>query len=150
MKAVLVALAITALSVVQPAEQPIVGSWTAKFEGRTFIRLEITSVNGMLGGGMSLGNIQVDPQGVVKTVETAPSILTPIFGIVRNGSIVTFFMKEGNDTDEFELRLRENADADLHFILNEADRKELAAAGVPPPKPIHLSRSEAGRIGAGE
>ena len=150
MKALSIALAITALSVAQPVEQPIVGSWTATFDGRTFIRLEITSVTGALGGGMSLGNIEVDPQGMVKSVETAPSILTPILGVVRKGSIVTFFMKEGNSTDEFQLRLRASADADLHFILNDADRKELAEAGVPPPKPIHLSRAEAGRIRAGE
>jgi hypothetical protein len=150
MKTLFMAFAIAALSLAQPADQQIVGSWTAKFEGRTFVRLEITSVNGVFGGGMSLGNIQLDPQGALKSVETAPSVLTPIFGVVRKGSIVTFFMKEGSDADEFQLRLREGADADLHFILNEADRKEVAESGVPLPKPIRLSKADAGRMRAGE
>ena len=57
------------------------------------------------------------------------------------GSTVTFSIKEGNDTDQFELRLLENADADLLLLVNEEDRKELAADGVPLPKPIRLTKA---------
>ena len=93
-----------------------------------------------IAGGISLGNIEVDPQGVVKRATAARLNLTPIFGVTRKGATVTFFIKEGKDTDQFELRLLENGDADLHFLLNDEDRTKLAAEGVPIPKPIHLQR----------
>ena len=57
------------------------------------------------------------------------------------GSTLTFFTKDVNDTDKFELRLLENADADLQFLLNDEDRRELAASGVPVPKPIRLTKA---------
>ena len=141
MKALYLALAVTVLSVGQPASGPIAGSWTAKFEGRTFIRLEIKTVDGVIAGGISLGNFEVDPQGVVRRADAARLNLTPIFGVTLKGSTVTFFTKDGNDTDQFELRLLENADADLHFLLNDEDRMELVATGVPLPKPIRVTKA---------
>ena len=142
MKAVCLTLAITAVSVGQSANGPITGSWSAKFEGRTFIRLEIKTANGTITGGISLGNhIEIDPQGMVKRAAAAPPNLKPIFGATRKGATVTFFMKDGNDTEQFELRLLENREADLLFVLNEEDRKEIAAEGVPPPKPIRLTKA---------
>ena len=140
MHAEVLALAITALVAGQPANEPIAGSWTAKFEGQTFIRLEIEAANGAIAGGISLGNFQVDSQGVVKGADAAPQNLKPIFGVTRKGTIVRFLMKDGNDPDQFELRVLENGDADLHFLLNDEDRKELAAEGVPLPKPIRLTK----------
>jgi hypothetical protein len=95
----------------------------------------------VIGGGLSLGNFEVDPKGVVRRADAAPPNLTPIFGATLKGSIVTFFRKDGRDTDQFELHLLENADADLHFPLNEEDRTELAASGVPLPKPIRLTKA---------
>ena len=142
MKALCLALAVAALPVGQPASGPIAGSWTAKFEGRTFIRLEIQTVDGAIAGGISLGDFEVDPQGVVRRADAAPPHLTPIFGATLKGSTVTFFMKDGNDTAKFELRLLENAGADLHFLLNDEDRLELAAGGVPLPKPIRLTKAD--------
>ena len=142
MKALCLTLAITALPVGQPANGPIAGSWSAKFEGRTFIRLELKTVNGAITGGIRLGNhLEIDSQGIVKSADAAPLNLIHIFGATRKGSTVTFFMKDGNDTDQFELRLLENGDADLLFVLNDEDRKELAAEGVPPPKPIRLTKA---------
>ena len=141
MKTLYMAVAIMALSVGQPAGGPIAGSWTATFEGRTFVRLEIKTVDGAMAGGISLGNFEVDLQGAVSRADAAPPQLTPIFGVTRKGSTVTFFRKDVNDTDTFELRLLENADADLQLLLNDEDRKELAADGVPMPKPIRLTKS---------
>lgn len=141
MKALSMAFAITALSLGQPARGPIAGSWTAEFEGRTIIRLELKTVDGAIAGGISLGNFEVDSQGVVRRADAAPLNLTPIFGVTLKGSTVTFFRKDGNDTDKFELRLLENAGADLQFLLNDEDRRELAASGVPPPKPIRLTKA---------
>ena len=141
MKALCLALVIPALLVGQPAKGPIAGSWTATFEGKTFIRLELKTVNGAISGGLRLGSVQVDPQGNVKRVEVAPLDLRHIYGVTRDGAILKFFMKEGNDPDQFELRLLENGDADLHFLFTDADRKEFAAEGVPIPKPIRLTKA---------
>ena len=141
MKALYMALAVALLPVAQPVDGPIAGSWTANFEGRTFIKLELRTVNGALAGSLSLGNIEVDPRGMVKRADAAPSRLTPIFAVTRKGPIVTFSMKDGNDTDRFELRLLGEAEAELHFHLNEEDRKEIATSGVPPPKPIRLTKA---------
>ena len=141
MKTLYLAVAITALSVGQPAGGPIAGSWTAKFEGRTFIRLDIKTVDGAIAGGISVGHFEVDPQGAVRRADAAPLYLRHIFGATRKGSTVTFFAKDVNDTDKYELRLLENADADLQFLLNEEDRKELAASGIPMPKPIRLTKA---------
>ena len=141
MKALLLALTIPALFVGQTPNAPIAGSWTAKFEGRTFIRLELKTVKGAITGGIRLGNFEVDPQGMVKRADAAPPNLLHIFGATRKGATVTFSIKEGNDTDQFELRLLENGDADLHVLLNDEDRKGLAAEGVPLPKPIRLTKA---------
>ena len=94
-----------------------------------------------MAGGISLGDFEVDPQGVVRRADAAPLNLTPISDATLKGSTVTFAMKEGNDTDRFELRLLENADADLHFLLNDEDRKELAADGIPLPKPVRVKKA---------
>jgi hypothetical protein len=67
--------------------------------------------------------------------------VTPIFGATLKGSTVTFFTKDGNDTDRFELRLREDADADLQLLVNDEDRRALAAEGIPLPKPIRLKKA---------
>lgn len=141
MKILYMAVAITALSVGQPAGGSIAGSWTAKFEDRTFIRLEIKTVDGAIAGGISVGDFEVDPQGVVRRADAAPPQLRPIFGVTMKGSTLTFFTKDVNDTDKFELRLLENADADLQFLLNDEDRRELAATGVPVPKAIRLTKA---------
>lgn len=141
MKALYTALAITALSMGQPASGSIAGTWTAEFEGQTFIRLEIKTVNGAISGGLSLGHFEVDQLGVVKRADAAPRNLKPIFDVTIKGSTVTFVRKDGHDTDQFELRLLENANADLHFLLNDEDRTELAASGVALPKPIRLTKA---------
>ena len=141
MNALSATLALTVLLAAQPTNQPIDGSWTATFEGRTFIKLEIKTVNGALGGGISLGNIELDAKGVVRRVEVARPSLTPIFDVKRKASSVTFSIKEGEGTDHFELRLLAKGDAELHFVLTDEDRRELKSEGVPLPKPIRLTRA---------
>ncbi len=141
MKALFTALAISALSVSQPTGGSFAGTWTADFDGQTFIRLEIKTGNGGISGGLSLGHFEVDQRGVVRRADPAPRNLKPIFDVTIKGSTVTFFRKDGKDTDQFELRLLENANADLRFLLNDEDRTELAASGVALPKPIRLTKA---------
>lgn len=140
MNALSAALTIAALSLGQAGSGSIAGSWTAGFEGRTFIRLELETVNGAIAGGISLGNFEVDQHGVVRRADAAPPNLTPIFDVTLKESTVTFFTKAQNDTDQFEIRLIDHENAELHFLLNDEDRRNLADSGVLPPKPIRLTR----------
>src|SRR3954471_15315182 len=85
MKALSIALVIAVLPVGQSASGPIAGSWTATFEGRTFIRLEIETVSGAIAGGISVGDFDVNRQGLVRRADAAPANLTPIFDATMNG-----------------------------------------------------------------
>jgi hypothetical protein len=124
----------------QSAKPPAVGSWTAQFEGRTFLKLVLEAVNGTIGGGMSIGSIEVDKQGALRRVGDLPRTLTPIFDVTEQPALVTFSRKDGSDTDRFELHLLGAGRAELRFLLSDEDREALAADGVPAPKPIALTR----------
>ena len=139
MKTLAMTVAMTAALAYQPVA-PLAGTWIAQFEGRTFVRLELETVNGTLTGGMAIGPFEVDGQGALRRAEESPRDLTPIFDVTQQPSTVTFSRKDGSDTDRFELRLLEGGRAELRMLLNEADRKELAASGIPTPKPIPLTR----------
>jgi hypothetical protein len=140
MKALFLIASVAALAVGQAAGGSIEGTWTAEFERRTFIRLELKTVNGKMVGGISMGNFAVDAQGGVSRADAAPRDLKPISDVRLSGSTVTFSLKEGDDEDEFVLRLGDNAGAELQILPNEEDRKEMLASGLPLPKPIRMTK----------
>ena len=116
------------------------GTWTAERAGQTFVRLELTTTGGALGGRISLGDIHLDSQGEVEAVLKAATDFTPIFDVVLRDGMLSFARKDGDDTDRFEMRLAANETAQLTFAPSEADREELVRAGVPLPKPIRLKK----------
>jgi len=140
MKALFLVVAIAALPG-QSVGGPIAGSWTAEFDGRTFIRLELKTVNGAIEGALSIGHFELDAQGMVNRADAAPQTLTPIFDATLRGSNMTFSRKDVDDTDKFLLRLLDSGGADLELLLNDEDREELAASGISMPKPIHLTKA---------
>ncbi len=81
---------------------PYAGTWIAEHSGKTHIRLELHATNGALTGGLSLGDLEVNSEGEIRTVATAPLELIPIFDVVLRDSTLSFSRKEGNDTDHFE------------------------------------------------
>jgi hypothetical protein len=133
---------IAAVSVAQSGGASIAGSWTAQLDGRTFITLELKVVDGTITGGMSVGDIEVDDQGALRSVGEAPRDIRPIFDVTQRGSTVTFFRKDSDDStpDQFELRLLGPDRAEFQVLLSDADREELAASGIPAPKPIPLTK----------
>ena len=140
MKTFVLAVAIAAIPAGQTGATGAAGSWTAEFKGETFIRLELTMAGGRLGGTMSAGNVEVDKQGELSRVSAAPGDPKPIFDVVQQGSMVTFARKDEQDTDRFELRLLDSGRAELRFVLTDELLKELAADGIPAPKPFVLRR----------
>ena len=142
MKTLALLVAIAAVSAAQSGGASIAGSWTAQFEGRTFLTLELKAVDGTITGGMRVGNIEVDKQGALRRVGESPSDLRPIFDVTQRASTVTFSRKDTDDSapDRFELRLLETGRAELQFLLSDADRKELAASDILAFKPIPLTK----------
>jgi hypothetical protein len=68
----LVLTLLLAVSTIQASGSRFLGAWVAEFEGRTFVRLELTESKGILGGKIALGNIHVDEAGKVDAAESAP------------------------------------------------------------------------------
>ena len=139
MKTLALLVAIAAVSVAQSGGASITGSWTAQFEGRTFLTLELKAVDGTITGSMRVGNIEFDKQGALRQ---SPRDLRPIFDVTQRASTVTFSRKDTDHStpDRFELRLLEPGRAELQFLLSDADREELAAMGIPAVKPIALTK----------
>jgi hypothetical protein len=137
--AVAVVVAAVAASPGQSRVALLTGRWTALFDGRTFVRLELKAVDGTFTGGLSLGNVEVDKQGALRRVGDAPRELKPIFDVTQGDSTVTFSRKDVDETDRFELRLLADDQAQLK-MLSEGTLKELAASGIPDPKPFVLTK----------
>jgi hypothetical protein len=118
------------------------GHWSADFHGTTYVRLELSDTTGAPQGAMSVGqSIHVDGQGNLDGVAEAPSTLRPILDLRRNGDVVSFSYENGGDVDKFELRLIDTNTAELRVVLPEDARQELAADGIPLPKPFRLLKS---------
>jgi len=115
------------------------GKWTAEFDRVTFVRLELSSTNGKPGGRISLGNVEVNADGGLRLVSPAPEGLSEIFDVVQRGAVVSFSLKDSHDVDRFEIH-QVGAHAELWFLPSDDTRKELAAEGIPVPKPIRLTK----------
>lgn len=117
------------------------GIWIAQFEGVTWARLELRTVNGALTGGISLGNIEMNEDGTLRHVDPAPKELSPIFDVRERGTAISFARKDASDTDRFEISLASTG-LDLAFLFTEEDKREFAAEGIPLPKPVRLVRGK--------
>lgn len=120
--------------------QSYTGTWIAELSGTTYVRLELQGTTAAMTGRLSLGNIQTDGKGAIIKVAAAPRETHPLQEIVRRDTHLSFILKEGRDSDRFELRLVGADSADLSFIPSEADKKEFAAEGIAAPKPIRLKK----------
>jgi hypothetical protein len=58
MRALILAVALATVPASQSDSVTLAGSWTAEFDGQTFIRLEFRSVRGSLTGSLSMGDIE--------------------------------------------------------------------------------------------
>ena len=137
----LLALAFVAVMLGQPLG-PYSGDWTADFHGTTYVRLALNDKGGAPQGAMSIGkSIQVDGQGNVERVSEAALTLGPMLDVSRSGEVLSFSYKDGDDVDKFELRLIDASSAELTLLIPEEERKQLAAEGIPLPKPFRLAKS---------
>ena len=140
MRGVMLAAVLTFVPVTQTDTPSIVGSWAGEFKGQTFLRLDLRVSRGALTGSLGTGDIEVDDQGGLRRVGTLPSDPKPLFDFSQTGATVTFSRKDGEGTDRFEFRVLDHTRGELRFLFSEEMRKELAAEGIPVPKPILLTR----------
>jgi hypothetical protein len=119
----------------------LAGHWAASLGGQTFVRLELHETNGAVSGRISLGDIHVNAHGDVDEVIAPARAFTPIFDVALHDGVLSFARKDGDDTDRFSLRLSAAGFAELTFSPSDEDRRQLAEAGIPIPKPIRLTRT---------
>jgi hypothetical protein len=137
----LLALAFVTVFLGQPLG-PYSGDWTADFRGTTYVRLALSDAAGAPRGAMSIGtSIHVDKQGNLDGVTEAASTLRPMLDVRRSGNVLSFSYQSDDDVDQFELRLIDTNTAELTVLLPEEARQQLAADGIPLPKPFRLLKS---------
>ena len=120
----------------QATGTPMAGTWRAEFEGRTFVTLEFESANGTVTGLIGLGDVEVDKQGALSRVSEPKRKPTPIFDVSQTGSTLRFAVKDGNDTDQFELRVLDAGRAELRMLLANQSVEGTRGAGHPRPKAV--------------
>ena len=139
MRTALLLAAVVALFSQSPA-QPFDGTWTADFQGRPLVRLELHAADNTLTGRLQLADIHVDSTGVVDGVNGPLSAPAPIADVIVRDRTVSFTRHDGADVDPFQLVLLADGRAELRLIPTDELRQELARDGIPVPKPFTLSR----------
>ena len=86
MTTLLLVATVTAVFRSQSGTGSIEGTWTAQYQGRAFVRLELRVENGLVAGGLSVGNFQVDAHGAITSASQPPQHLTPVFDVTRQGA----------------------------------------------------------------
>ena len=117
------------------------GAWVAEYRGTTHIRLTLRTTNGVTGGTISLGDMEVDESGAVKKVAEAPKAARTILDARRSGTALVLSFKDGESVEQLQVAVAGDG-LELTFILSAEDRLEFAAEGIPIPKPIRLTRAK--------
>ena len=117
MRTLAVAVLLATVSAGQTAAPSIAGTWTAQFEGRTFVRLELKTTNGVYRGHAQPGRrrsrrARCGPARERGAARSHPHLRCPAARLHRGVS-----RKEGDDTGRFELRLVDTSHAELLLLI---------------------------------
>jgi hypothetical protein len=140
MKPAIVLAAALVIGATQAPNQSFAGMWTAEHTGVIFVRLELQVTGNALGGRLSLGDVELEKTGELKTVKAATREPKPIFDVAERGGTLTFAHKDGQETDRFEFKLIDATTAELALVITPAIRKELASEGISDFKPMTLKK----------
>ena len=115
--------------------QPYVGTWLAKFKGKTFLTIELKKQSGKLTGTVSHADFQVDKKGELTTAEQREGG-DPILEAKLSNGILRITIKEEDSQDliQFEMKLTGT---------DQAEFRILAPPDVPTPKPWKMERAMA-------
>jgi hypothetical protein len=140
MKPAILLLTALVIGATQTSTQTYAGTWTAEHGGQVFVRLELQVTGSAIGGRLSLGDVEVDKTGQLKTVKAATREAKPIFDVAERAGTLTFAHKDGEETDRFEMKLIDATTAELALVITEDMRKEMASEGISDFKPFKLKR----------
>jgi hypothetical protein len=135
-------LCLPCFSLNTPDAKQFVGTWTAQFNGGTFLIVTLTEQGGTLTGTVSRTDIKWDDTGEL-TQATAQAGEDSIAEPVISGNVLRFISKgsDGQETRRFELELGASpGDAKLQLLTTSAE--------TPSPKPWKLSRTQAAALAA--
>jgi hypothetical protein len=118
------------------------GTWTANFQGTTYVRLALAEGATVPQGTMTIGQtIHVDDDGNVDSVTAISRAPTRMFDVRWSNGVLSFGVNDGPDVDRFEFRMIDANHAELAMILSEEERRQLAADQMPLPKPFPLTKT---------
>lgn len=117
----------------QPVQKPnpkaFVGTWTASFKGKTFMKVHFAMKNGKLTGQMSNGEVTLDAEGGISSVTVHPGEDPVTILKVEHNAV---YLLHGTEHPlHFVVRLQDKTHAKIK-ILN------VSPAGMATPKPILL------------
>ena len=108
-------------------------------KGQPLARLDLTLANGELQGQLGLAGMHMDANGNVDAVIPGAGHTAPVFDIAVRDGVLSFAVKDGDDTDRFEVRLVDGR-ATLTMVIDDTFRAELAREGIAAPRPITMTR----------
>jgi len=134
------AIALLAVTVAQPVDR-YSGTWTADYNGTTYVRIVLSQVGDAPQGVMSIGKtVHVKPDGDIDLATEAPSTLTTMIDSYWNGAVLSFSVKDGDSVDRFELRMLDADTGELTPIFTERERQELANERIALPKSFRVTK----------
>lgn len=135
------ATAFVALVLGQPGDV-LNGSWTASFQGTTYLRLTFAGGVTMPQGTMSIADsIHGDDAGNVDNVIVGSFAPTRMLDVGWSDGVLSFSINDGPNVDRFEFRLIDATHAELAMMLSEEERRQAAAEQLPLPKPFRLTKT---------
>ena len=118
------------------------GSWTANFQGTTYVRLTFAEGATVPQGTISIAqSIHGDAGGNVDDVIVGSFAPTRMLDVGWSDGVLSFGINDGPNVDRFEFRLIDATHAELAMILSEEERRQAAAEQLPLPKPFRLTKT---------
>jgi hypothetical protein len=100
-----------------------VGTWSGKFDGRTFTILKLDVVDHKIVGTISIGQINVGADGEVNEVTSEAKDETKILDPQETGDSLSFKAKDGEDVNVLELKLLGDGKAELKSVPQPSNIK---------------------------
>ncbi len=108
--------------VTQPAKpdakpEQFVGTWHAKFKGKTFLTIKLENKSGKLTGTVGHGNVSMNDAGELTEAEELEGS-DPIEEAKITGEILRITLKEGDskETDQFEMKVTGDDQAEIRML----------------------------------
>ena len=118
-------------------QQRFVGTWHAKFKGKIFQTITLKRQQGKLTGTVSHGEIELDKDGELTSVEEIDGSDAIVEAKLTGGILrITTKEEDSQDTIQFEMKLTETDQGELRL---------LAPPDIPAPKPWKLERAQGGQ-----